>query len=164
MKLREKDDFQIIFRLGMLWRVVYGIAKVILGILILNFVGQSLGDVFYNLMSHEIIEDPNDLLVKTVSYLLNINRLDISYFTSIYLIFWGLLDSFLSISILRFRLWAYPVSLALISLFTLYEIYRLTYSHSLILLFVIIVDIFIIWIIKKEYTRLTTNNTNPSTL
>ena len=156
MKLREKDDFQIIFRLGMLWRVVYGIAKVILGILILNFVGQSLGDVFYNLMSHEIIEDPNDLLVKTVSYLLNINRLDISYFTSIYLIFWGLLDSFLSISILRFRLWAYPVSLALISLFTLYEIYRLTYSHSLILLFVIIVDIFIIWIIKKEYTRLTT--------
>ena len=59
----------------------------------------------------------------------------------------------LSASLLRHKLWAFPVSLWLIALFLLYEVFRITQTHSLILLGLICVDSVIWWLIKDEWRK-----------
>lgn len=162
--VKRIDYFQTIFRLGMWWRIFYGVLKFILGLVLLNFVHSTFADIFYKFMNHELIEDPNDVLINAIGLLLNKSTANVSYFIAIYLIFWGFVDSFLSINLLRLRLWSYPVSLALIGLFILYGMYRLTYTHSIVLLIVIIIDLLILWLIIQEYRRLLKSHQNSSTI
>ena len=105
-------------------------------------------------MSFELVEDPTDKLYGLVSQLLGQDPLYVSYFLAIYFIFWGLVDVILSINLLRGKIWAFPASLLLIGGFIIYEFIRFTYTHSLILLFIILVDIAIFWFIEREYKRL----------
>lgn len=65
-----------------------------------------------------------------------------------------MLDTLLSYNLLKHRLWAFPFSFVLISLFIIYEALRFTYTHSFILLGVILLDIIILWLIWREYKKL----------
>ncbi len=143
-----------LFRLGMWWRVFYGVLRLILSFLLLHFIDSSFSSILYSFLSHEIIEDPNDFLIRVVYPFLESHTFTVTYFLAAYLFFWGIIDIFLSFYILRHKLWAFPVGIVLISLFVLYEIYRFTHTHSLFLAFIIIVDSFIIWLTYREYIRL----------
>ena len=68
--------------------------------------------------------------------------------------FWGAIDIFMSILLLRHQLWAFPVAIYMIVIFIIYEFFRFSQTHSLMLLAVIVMDVFIIWIIKREYQKL----------
>ena len=68
--------------------------------------------------------------------------------------FWGFIDVTLSINMLKRRLWAFPVSIWLIALFVLYELYRFSHTHSFVLALVITADMTIMWLIRKEYLTL----------
>ncbi|HEV8666280.1 MAG TPA: DUF2127 domain-containing protein [Candidatus Paceibacterota bacterium] len=74
-------------------------------------------------------------------------------FVGAYLLFHGLMNAFLSYNLYRDRLWAYPVSMAFTSLFFIYQIYRLMHTHSPVLLFITIVDVFFIVLTYHEYRR-----------
>ncbi len=148
---KQNRNFEILFDIGMYWRTVYGFIKLILGITLLNFINMSTSDLFNKILSNEITEDPSDIFVKTIGFFIDKSLTHITYFIPVYLIFWGFVDAFLSINILKQKLWAYKISIFLISIFVLYEIYRYTHTHSLILLFIILIDLFIIWLIGKEY-------------
>ncbi len=150
----DSKNFQTIFKLGMWWRFIYGIFKFCLGIFLFYFIHHSFSDVFTRFFISELSEDPNDAFIYLVKLFLDGHDFLISYFISFYFVFWGALDAFLSYNILRFRIWAYPVSLILISGFTFYEIFRFFYTKSLILFFVILFDLFIFWVINKEYRKL----------
>ncbi|MGB3921869.1 MAG: DUF2127 domain-containing protein [Minisyncoccia bacterium] len=148
-----KELEEKIFTFGMYWRVVYGTLRVILGLAILKIVGAPVINVITSLMSHELVEDPNDLLYALAARVVP-HELYISYFLAVYFIFWGLVDVLLSISLVKKKMWAFPVSFVLIGGFIVYELARFSYSHSLILLWIIIVDILILWLIKREYARI----------
>ncbi len=142
------------FVLSMWWRIAYGTLRIIFGFALLKAVGSPVLEVITNLMSFELVEDPTDKLYGLVSQLLGQDPLYVSYFLAIYFIFWGLVDVILSINLLRGKIWAFPASLLLIGGFIIYEFIRFTYTHSLILLFIILVDIAIFWFIEREYKRL----------
>ena len=156
MEITESKEktYGFFFRLGMWWRIFYGILRVILSFMLLRVVGIPFADIFLNLMQHEVIVDKADFLVRTISPILEHFSFTVTYFLVTYLIFWGVIDIVLSISMLRHRLWAFPISIYSIGLFVLYEIYRYTHTHSLVLLWVIFIDIVLIWLIRKEYTKL----------
>jgi len=151
--LYKSDRVDFFFRAGMMWRIVYGLARIAAGVLLLYFVGTQLYDVFLTLMQHELVEDPNDLIFRLTANLFQHTPYAISYFLSSYLIFWGIIDIILSVSLLMEQQWAFPVSIAAIGLFVLYELYRLSYTHSIILAIVIAIDIALIWIINREYKK-----------
>lgn len=148
------DIYDLFFRVGMGWRIFYGSLRLILGFTLLRLIGTPLSDIFYKVMSHELIEDPTDLLVQTASPLLQHLSFRVTYFIAAYLIFWGIIDILLSINLLKHKKWAFPISIYLIAIFVIYEIYRFSYTHSLILAFIIIIDIVLIWLIRKEYNKL----------
>lgn len=143
-----------LFRVGMLWRIVYGTFKTLLGLALLHFHGLALIEVFSLVMRHEVSEDPHDILVRFIHDWLTHSAHEVTYFLAAYFIFWGLVDIVLSVCLLRRQLWAYPLTGILIGLFILYSCVRYTHTHSTILLGIIVVDIVILALIVREYRRL----------
>lgn len=148
----EKEHiFTVLFRGSMWWRIGYGSLRLLLGAMLLRVVGVPFVEVFRNLMSHELLQDPTDILFQFVYRILEDHSFTVTYFVAFYLIFWGTIDSVLSLCLLRHKLWAFPMSLGLITLFVLYSIYRLYHTHSPVLLGVILIDLCIMYVMHHEY-------------
>ncbi|NQV93466.1 DUF2127 domain-containing protein [Candidatus Kaiserbacteria bacterium] len=148
------DTIDRLFRIGMWWRIAYGSLRLFLGLILFQLVGTPILDIFNKVMGHEIIEDPSDILMYVLSPLFQHLPFTVTYFVALYLILWGIIDIFLSVNLLREKMWAFPVSLYLIGIFICYEIYRFFHTHSLVLAIVIVIDCVLIWLIAKEYFRL----------
>lgn len=148
-----KVDTEKLFIYSMWWRIVYGVLRIVLALAVLKLIGVPLSDLFYSLMAHELIEDPHDLLYVLGSHILATQQLQLTHFAAFYLFFWGVIDIVLSYSLIKHRVWAFPVSLVLVGSFVVYEIIRLSHTHSLILLWVTCVDTCILWLTLKEYKR-----------
>lgn len=145
-----------LFYIGMVWRIVYGSFKVLLGLALLHLHGRSLIDIFSLVMRHEIMQDPHDILVGFIRHWLAHSPAEVTYFLAAYFLFWGVVDIFLSVCILQRRLWAYPVTATLIALFIAYSCFRYTHTHSAVLLGIIVIDITVLVLIVREYRRLHT--------
>lgn len=143
-----------LFEFGMYWRIGYGVLRIIFGFALLKWINTPLADIVQNIMGHEIAEDPSDTLFTFINYFLNIHPVHITYFLAGYVFFWGFIDIVLSISLLKHKPWAFPLTLWLIGLFVCYELFRFTHTHSLVLLGVIGVDIIIMWLIYRESRKL----------
>lgn len=144
-----------LFTIGMNWRIGYGFFRILFGLALLKVVGIPLIEVVATLMQHELVEDPSDILYTFITTILTNHPLYITYFLALYFIFWGVVDIVLSYNLIKHRLWAFPASFLLISLFVVYEMIRFTYTHSFILLGVILLDTIILWLIRREYKKLT---------
>ncbi|MDB5189953.1 MAG: rane protein [Parcubacteria group bacterium] len=142
-----------IFRFGMIWRIGYGTVRMIVGLILLRHIGTPLSAVFARAFRNEFFEDPRDHFIHAVGPFIHHFSFEITYFLAIYLIFWGLIDVFLSIQLLRLKLWAFPLTMWLIALFIVYEVYRYTHTHSIVLLGIILIDLGLIWLINGEYRR-----------
>ena len=139
-----------LFRIAMWWRIGYGFFRLIFGFILLNVVGTPISDIFYKLASHELTQDPNDILIQTLTPIVNNFPITITYFVAIYFLFWGILDITLSILLLKHKMWAFPLTIVLISGFVVYEVYRFTHTHSIVLLGVIVIDAIIALLIYRE--------------
>lgn len=155
----EVDDrrvFPTVFRMVLGWRIFYGICKVIFALALIKWVVLDPSNIFYQLMSQELLEDSNDFFVRFARPIIDHLTITTSTttFIAVYLLFWGIVDDIiLSINILRDKLWAFPVALALIALFVPYELYRVIHTHSLILAGMIVFDIVLFKIILTEYRK-----------
>jgi len=148
------DAYDLFFRVGMIWRILYGSLRLILSFALLRLIGTPLSDLFFKIMSHELVEDPTDFLIQTINPFFQHSSFTVTYFLAAYLIFWGIIDIFLSINLLKQKLWAFPISIYLIGIFVLYEIYRFSRTHSFMLAGVIFIDLILIWLIRREYRKL----------
>ena len=160
--MKTRTDFlSLLFYVSLWWRIVYGTLKGTLGLVLLGLIQLDIARVFYTIMSRELIEDPNDLFIIFVGPIVQRISSHSNYFLAAYLIFWGALDIFLSISLLREKLWAYHVAFVVISLFVAYELYRISHTHSIFLAFIIAVDIFVLWFIRREHKHARDANVAP---
>ncbi len=75
------------------------------------------------------------------------------HFIAAYLLFYGAVNLFLVISLLRGKLWAYPVAITCFLIFTAYMFVRFLFNHSLVLSGFIVFDFFLIMLIWLEYKR-----------
>ncbi len=80
--------------------------------------------------------------------------LSTQYFIGFYFLFYGIVNIFLVVSLLKGRLWAYPTSIVFHTLFIVYQTYRSILHSSIFLLSVSIFDAFLVMITWLEYKRL----------
>lgn len=151
---KDQDFEEMVFVGAMYWRIIYGAIRVFLGYKLLSFVGIPAVDAYQRLFRHELLQDPDDAFLRLIGHTLGIHGFTITYFIAGYLLFWGMMDIVLSISMLRHYLWAFSVSLAVMLLFIVYEIFRLSHTHSHTLFGFILVDAFIVFLIYSERGRL----------
>lgn len=78
-------------------------------------------------------------------------------FVAYYLLFHGFMNFVLVIALWKRRLWAFPLSVVFFTVIVFYQFYRFYYNHSMNLLFVTILDSFVIILTLLEYKRLKAN-------
>ena len=76
------------------------------------------------------------------------------HFYAFYLLSHGIIKSVLVVGLLREKLWAYPASFAVFSLFIAYQLYRYSFTHDFVLVLLSIFDLFVIYLAVHEYRLL----------
>ena len=78
-------------------------------------------------------------------------------FVAFYLLTHGVVKIVLVYGLLRERMWSYPVSFVVFSGYIVYQLYRFTFTHSLLLIVLSIFDAFILTLAVHEYRLLRRN-------
>lgn len=106
------------------------------------------------LTQHELSEDPHDFiarhLVRAAAHL----SVGMQTFAWVYLFIHGVVKVALVWALLRRRLWAYPVAIAIFFAFGAYQLYRYSLSHSTAMLVLTAIDVFVILLTWVEWGRL----------
>ena len=140
-----------IFEISILLKGAHALIECIGG-LALAFVGTSAITRLVNaLTQEELLEDPNDFVATHLLSLAQNFTVSTQRFYAFYLLSHGVIKAFLVIGLLRNKLWAYPVSLVVLGLFILYQLYRFSYTHGFGLIVLTVFDVFVMGLIWHEY-------------
>lgn len=71
----------------MMWRIGYGLFRILFGFALLKVVGTPLIEVVSTVMKHELIQDPRDILYLCITNVLTNHPLYVTYFLALYFIF-----------------------------------------------------------------------------
>ncbi len=150
---RTVDVYLVLFHVGLWWKTFYGILKIAASIGLFAFVGATFSDVFekiFGVYMHSTSLSPDQTLAHGINIFA---ALPITNFLACYFLFWGIVEVFLSVCLLRRHLWAFPVSMIAISFFVLYQIVRYFSTHATLLLVSIVIDFLILYILHIEYKK-----------
>lgn len=146
--------FDKVFEGGIIIKGIDGALELIGGFLVLFISPATLHNFITFITQRELLEDPHDfvanLLLHATSTYSNSGRT----FLVVYLWIHAAIKLIAVIGILKNQLWAYPfslVTLGLLVVYQLYDIFMVKASIGMILL--TIFDIFIVWLIWREYGR-----------
>lgn len=114
----------------------------------INGLLQTLGGIFL-LLSHSTIISKAAVYITHTE--LSINPDNLRYWVALYLLINGTTKICLVIAIMQKRFWAFPLSMALLGCFILFQIYRLSFNHSPELVILIVFNIFVIGLLKRQY-------------
>jgi uncharacterized membrane protein len=140
-----------LFELSIFLKGVNGVWEVSSGVLVLFLSKITLETWFSIVTRYELLEDPNDVLINfLMSAFQNVSN-NAQIFAAFYLLLHGLLNIFLTIQLYRNKPWAYLVTIGSVLLLMIYQIYRISIHHSLLLTAITIFDVFFIGLAWHEY-------------
>ena len=143
------------FDIGVVLKGLDGILEILGGLFLLIVPLSDLRRFLIWVTGHELSEDKKDFIATHLVHLANTLSVRSFQLTIAYLLIHGLAKVFLVVMLLRRRLWAYPTAVAVFTAFGVYQIYQFTYSHSLFLLALTILDVAVIVLTIWEYRILT---------
>ena len=148
--MNERRIHQI-FQISVLLKGAHALVECIGG-LVLAFVSTSAITRLVNaLTQEELIEDPNDFVAAQLLSLAQNFTVSTQRFYAFYLLSHGVIKVFLVVGLLGNKLWAYPVSLVILGLFIVYQLYRFSYTHGVGLILLTIFDVILMGLIWHEY-------------
>lgn len=170
---RRTNILHHVFTLGIWVKGVDGVLEVIGGALLLVTSTAALNRLVLALTQHELIEDPHDWIATGLRHMASQLSIGTQLFDSFYLLAHGVLKLLIVIGLWRGYRWSYPLAIGALSLFVVYQLYRLSYLFSAGLLALTLFDIAIVGLTWREYrqhsaaasARIQTNhNFNPGSV
>lgn len=147
----KENKIHFAFEVGLLIKGLHSFLEIIGGVLIFLITKSYIIEAVLSLTQEELSEDPKDLIAHYLITASNNFSINSQHFIALYLLSHGVIKLFLIVGLLRKKLWAYPASLVVFSLFIFYQLYRYYYTHSLWLLIFTLFDVLIIWLTWHEY-------------
>lgn len=148
-----------IFEISILLKGAHALIECIGG-LVLAFISTGAITKLVNaLTQEELIEDPNDFVATHLLTLAQNFTIGARHFYAFYLFSHGIVKVFLVIGLLRNKLWAYPVSLVVLGLFIIYQLYRFSYTHGFGLVALTVFDVVVMGLIWHEYRLIRRHST-----
>lgn len=106
------------------------------------------------LTRHEIAQDPQDKLAHSIETTMAVFSIETQHFYAFYLLAHGGLKLAMVLALARRILWAYPVAIAVLSGFIVYQLHHWTSTHSPALLVLSGFDAVMIFLVWREYRSL----------
>ena len=145
----SRNRTHIIFLVSVITKGLHGVVELFGSILL--FATGTFTSLIAFLTSHELAEDPTDFIANRVQEYLPHFVVSTQLFAAWYFLVHGIINLLLALGLLRRVLWTYPTAIIFHVLFMVYQLYRYTHTHSLTLIFLTFVDLFVIWVIWREY-------------
>ena len=153
MTFKATTRFDKVFEVGILLKGLDGLLEIAGGLLTFFIRPGFVNHLVATLTQHELAEDPHDYIA---THLLHSTRGLTSgslEFAAIYLLSHGITKIVLVWEILHDRLWAYLGLIYLTLGFMVYQIYRISYDHSIALVLLTIFDAVIVHLTVVEYRK-----------
>ena len=139
-----------VFRFGILAKGTGAAFETLIGALLLS--SGNMVQLVIELINNELIDDPEGFFGLHLSTLLAPTH-EAQVFGGLYLLSHGVVKLFMLVGLWKNKIWAYPGSLALFSLFIIYQLVRYTSTHSTWLLVLTVLDLIMMWLIWHEYRQ-----------
>jgi|SRR5581483_4802160 len=150
MKINERRVHQI-FQVSVLLKGAHALLECMGGIALVLINTGSIVNFVNAITQEELIKDPNDFVATHLLAMAKGFSIETQHFYAFYLLSHGLVKVALVIGLLKEKLWAYPASLIVLSLFVLYQLYRFSYTHGPGLIALTIFDVIVMMLIWHEY-------------
>jgi uncharacterized membrane protein len=141
------------FRISVALKGLDGVLEVIGGIVLLFIPPATLQAWVKSLTAHELAQDPHDFVARHLLHSASQLSHGTVLFGAVYLLTHGIAKIVLVVAVLREQLWAYPWMMALLGVFIIYQVYRLTYRVTIGLLLLTLFDAFVLVLTVLEYRR-----------
>ncbi len=152
----------ILFVIALIGKAVDGLLEIGGGIILLFVRPDQISSLVRLLTQHELSEDPTDLVAGLLRRSVRHLSIDTMHFAVLFLVFHGVIKVGLVAAILRKRLWAYPTAIVAFSLFVAYQFYRYSLTHSVWLIALSVLDVFVVILTWLEFKRLRSEWRCPS--
>ncbi len=150
-KKEEERGLHDAFEIGIVIKGLDGIAELIGGTLLLVVSPDTIQNIFLYFARGELIEDPGNRVLGYISHIVQGLSLHTQIFYGLLFVSHGVVKVFLVAGLMKNKIWAYPAAIAAFAIFVLYQVYQFSFSHSLFLALVTVVDVAVIWLIAHEY-------------
>ena len=148
--LLPEKEIKEVFRVGMVLKGMGGIFDVTIGSILLFT--NSIMSFVTELINNELLDDPNDFIAIHAKHLFEMTP-ETQLFVALYLMLHGLAKLVLITGLWFEKAWAFPASMAVLSLFVSYQILKIFQTHSVFLVALTIFDLIFLWLIYHEYRR-----------
>lgn len=142
------------FEIGLLLKGLDGLLEIAGGALLLFLNPQRMNALLYLLTQHELSEDPRDMVANFLVTMGHGFSISTQQFGIVYLMSHGIIKLILILLLWKKKLWAYPLSILSLILFIIYQIYRYTFTHSIFLIPLSLLDAVMIVLTYLEYRRI----------
>jgi uncharacterized membrane protein len=149
-----EENIRLAFRVSLFIKGVFALFEIAGGVLVYLINQKFLVSVITAITQDELVEDPNDFVANHLLHLAQQFSISTQYFTAFYLLSHGVIKLFLIAGLLRERLWYYPLAMIVFAFFIMYQLYRFSFTHSVWLLVITILDMVVIWLTWREYKYL----------
>ena len=147
---RAEGAREVLFRAGVILKGLDGVLEIAGGValwlvspgLILRWIGL--------LTQDEIARNRHDVIAHHLRLAVG-SLVSGKHFLALYLLAHGIVKILVVVALLKNRLWAYPVSIAVFGAFIVYQLYRFTLGGSAGLIVLSAFDLIVIWLIWMEY-------------
>jgi uncharacterized membrane protein len=148
-----RDRLDVAFRVSISLKGIDGVLEIVGGVVLLFVAPATLQRWARTLTAHELAQDPHDFVAQHVLHSASTLSRSTTLFGAVYLLTHGIAKVVLVVALLREQLWAYPWTIALLGAFIAYQLYRLTYRISTLLVLLTVFDVFVLGLTVLEYRR-----------
>lgn len=141
-----------LFELGVFAKGIHGALEAVGALFIFTTSGTTITHILTNLLSFEISEDPNDYLANLI-----LSHAEVSTagkdFIALYLLVSACVNIIICTGLLLHRKHMFPVAIALLSAFAVYQLYLFSHTFSPWLIALTLYDGTLAFLIHAEYRR-----------
>jgi uncharacterized membrane protein len=150
---KQAKKFDRVFKVSIVLKALDGLLETIGGILLLFVHPEAIQHVVRMLTQHELSKDPNDFIASHIVQSAQHLTAGTTFYAALYLLSHGISKVILVVEIFRGHLWAYKGLMILLSVFIVYQLYRLVIDPSFGLVILTIFDTFVLVLTVREERR-----------
>ena len=150
----DKRKLEEIFDISIFVKLIHGIFEIISGAVLLIVSESAIKNFFGFIFRNEIAEDKSDLFVGFFLWLFQNPHFDLKTFAGIYLIIFGIVNSWLAFILLTKKVKHYKFVEIILFVLIIYQIYQFVKTFSPLILLLIIIDSVILVLIFKYHKYL----------
>lgn len=148
--MQEKRIHQL-FEISVLLKGVHATMEFLGGLVLGLTDNRWIRDIVAQATQSELIEDKRDFIANHLAAWAQGFSIEAQHFYSWYLLSHGAVKLALVAGLLLRKLWAYPTTILVLSLFIMYQLYRYTQTHGVGLLLLTALDIIVVGLTSHEY-------------